>query len=342
MITGQWSITVLRKIRHLKRWLALSVFKQAAMAEGFADPTVQEKMLLDGARCEAYREALARTVRPGDVVVDLGAGTGLLSFFAAQAGARRVYAIEMGRIADLAARLIEANDLRDRITLIRANSRKVRLPERCDLLVTETLSVCGFDNEGVIDYIADARRRMLKSEARIIPESFDTLFMPIQSEEFGVGRIPARLYGLDYTPFRSERYKKPLIVEASGKQMVELAEPARRWIVDLRRETKAPGPTTFDFVTLREGRLDGFLGWFEATMCPGLSLSNSPRLPLTNWSQLYFPILDQPWVSPGQQLRLEVNPHVVAGEAQWEYRISFPTSSPRARKAVVGTRGTQC
>jgi protein arginine N-methyltransferase 1 len=335
MITGQWSIAALRGIRHLKRRLALSVFKQAAMAEGFADPAVQEKMLLDGARCEAYREALARTVRPGDVVVDLGAGTGLLSFFAAQSGARRVYAIEMGRIADLAARLIEANDLRDRITLIRANSRKVRLPERCDLLVTETLGVCGFDNENVIDYIADARRRMLKPEARIIPESFDTLFMPIQSEEFGVGRLPARLYDLDYTPFRRERYKKPLILEASGKQMVELAEPARRWPIDLRRESRTPGPTTFDLQILREGRLDGFLGWFEATMCPGLSLSNSPRLPLTNWSQLYFPILDQPRVSPGQHLRLEVSPRMVAGEAQWEYRINLTSFPPCARRAAV-------
>jgi len=57
---------------------------------------------------------------------DLGAGTGLLSFFAAQAGARHVYAIEMSGIAEVAAELIEANGFRDRITLIRKTSKKVR------------------------------------------------------------------------------------------------------------------------------------------------------------------------------------------------------------------------
>jgi predicted RNA methylase len=79
------------------------------MLEQFGSPFMQESMLLDKARCDAYREAIHRIVKPGDVVVDLGAGTGLLSFFALQAGARHVYAIEMSRIADAAAELIEAN-----------------------------------------------------------------------------------------------------------------------------------------------------------------------------------------------------------------------------------------
>src|SRR5579862_3768931 len=99
-----------------------------------ASPYAHEKMLMDKTRCDAYQDAIQRTVKPGDVVVDLGAGTGLLSFFAVQAGARHVYAIEASAIADIAAELIEANGFRDRITLIRENSKNVRLPQRCDAL----------------------------------------------------------------------------------------------------------------------------------------------------------------------------------------------------------------
>jgi SAM-dependent methyltransferase len=278
-------------------------------------------MLLDAARCEAYRDALSRSVGPADVVVDLGAGTGLLSFFAVQAGAKRVYAIEIGPIADLTSQLIEKNGLGDRVVLIRGNSKHVRLPERCDLLVTETLSSCGFDNENIIEYVADARRRMLKPGARIIPESSETVLAPVQSDEFGLGRMPARLYGWDYSPFRTALYREPETVQASGKPFVELAEPVRCWNVDYRGDPGLPGATVLDFAVRREGRLDGFLGWFEAVLTPGVVLSNSPRLPLTNWSQLYFPILEQPFLRAGQRLVLEIDPRIVDGEPHWDYRI---------------------
>jgi hypothetical protein len=94
--------TSAERLRNLRRWFRRRFLKQPWMMEEFASPILQESLLLDKARCDAYREAIHRTVKPGDVVVDLGAGTGLLSFFALQAGARHVYAIEMSDITDAA------------------------------------------------------------------------------------------------------------------------------------------------------------------------------------------------------------------------------------------------
>jgi type I protein arginine methyltransferase len=109
----------------------------------------------------------------------------------------------MSKIADATAELIEANGFRDHITLIRKNSKKVRLPERCDVLVTETLSAFCFDTENTIEFVADARERFLKPGARIIPESAETFLLPFSSEAFGAGRLPARFYDLDYSRLSS-------------------------------------------------------------------------------------------------------------------------------------------
>ena len=108
MIWGRGGQAAGEKALKFRRWFKRHLLKQAWMADSFADPLVQERMLVDGVRCETFREAIRRTVKPGDVVVDLGAGTGLLSFFAVQAGARHVYAIELSGIADVAAELIAA------------------------------------------------------------------------------------------------------------------------------------------------------------------------------------------------------------------------------------------
>lgn len=310
----------------LRRWWNHRVLRQPWMLEHFGSPFMQESMLLDKARCEAYREAIRRTVRPGDVVVDLGAGTGLLSFFALQAGARHVYAIEVGPTAEAAAELIEANGFRARVTLIHGNSKKVRLPQRCDVLVTETLSSFCFDSENTIEYVADARERFLKPGGRIIPESADTFLLPFSSEAFGAGRLPPRFYGLDFRPFTKRLFGEFALVRASGKPFVALSQPAPCYHIDFRKDARNPGKTFVPFRITADGRLDGFLGWFEAHLCEGITLSNSPDLPLTHWWQLYLPVADQPQYRAGQTLLLYLDPNIVAGEAQWSYAVQPATS----------------
>src|SRR5216684_1981187 len=240
MTLGPRSILTAKKLRRLRRWFKRNVLRQPWMLDGFASPFAHEPMLLDKIRCDAYREAIQRTVKPGDVVVDLGAGTGLLSFFALQAGARHVYAMEMTGIADAAAELIEANGFRDRITLVRKSSLKARLPERCDVLVTETLSTFCFDTENTIEFVADARQRFLKPGGRIIPESADTFLLPVSSEAFGIGQLPPRLYDLDYRPLIKRLSAEYRHLRASRKPFVALSEPALCYHVDFRKTHRIP------------------------------------------------------------------------------------------------------
>lgn len=318
----------MKKLGKVQRWLKRRVLRRSWMADEFGNPHTQEAMLRDKIRCEAYREAIRRTVKPGDVVVDLGAGTGLLSFFAIQAGARHVYALELSKVADTAAQLIEANGFRGRITLLRKNSKKAQLPERCDVLITETLSSFCFDTENIIESVADARTRFLKPGGRIIPEAADTFLLPYSSEAFGPGSFVPRFYELDYRPFARKLLEKFGEVRAVGEPLLALSPPGLCYKIDFYKEMHNPGKSFVPFRLTADGRLDGFLGWFEARLCEGVTVSNSPFLPPTHWWQLFLPVTEQQEVRAGEILLLGIDPNIVGGEARWKYAVQTGGARP--------------
>ncbi len=92
--------------------------------------------LIDEQRTLAFQRAIQNTVRKGDVVVDMGTGSGILAMFAADAGAKRVYAIEWDRKNfEALKQSFELNGYRDRIILIKGDVTKVSLPEKVDVII---------------------------------------------------------------------------------------------------------------------------------------------------------------------------------------------------------------
>ena len=111
-----------------------------------------------------------RSVRPGDIVLDVGAGSGILSVFAARAGAARVYAVEETSIAVLAQDLVAANGVAEIVHVIQGDVLDIDLPERVDVVVSEWLGGFGID-EGMLVPVITARDRWLKPGGVMIPHS---------------------------------------------------------------------------------------------------------------------------------------------------------------------------
>ena len=131
---------------------------------------VHRTMIHDRVRTEAFRRAIDAVVRPGDMVLDVGAGSGILSVLAAKAGADRVYAVEETSIAVLAHELAVANGVGDIVQVIQGDASEVEPPEPVDVLVSEWLGGFGID-EGMLVPVIAARDRWLKPGGTMIPSS---------------------------------------------------------------------------------------------------------------------------------------------------------------------------
>jgi predicted RNA methylase len=185
---------------------------------GWADPVEHARMLHDDRRTSDYIAALTEAVRPDDVVLDIGTGSGVLAVAAARAGARHVYAVEASDIADVAERVFAANGVQDRVTLIRGWSRQIELPEPADLLVAEVIGNEPFEEE-ILETTLDARNRLLKPGARLIPHTLELIARPLhipaaEARQRAIGAAAVErwrhLYRIEFQPLLDAAFPGPV------------------------------------------------------------------------------------------------------------------------------------
>jgi len=260
---------------------------------GYAHPWIHRTMLRDRVRTEAFRAALAAVVRPGDVVIDVGAGTGVLSLFAAQAGARRVHAVEATAAADLAAELARANGLEDRVVVHRGDAREVEL-EPADVLVSEWLGHLAL-TEGMFPAVAAVRDRWLRPDGRIVPAAVDLSLAPAADDADppeGWAFWTGRPYGLDLSPALAAEERSPQSYAERIAPERLMAAPARIHRLDCRTAGLAELSFAADveLALERGGPLLGLAGWFAAELAPGVVLDTAPTAPPTHWRQHVLPL----------------------------------------------------
>ena len=230
--------------------------------------------LADAVRLSAYESALAEVVRPNDVVLDLGSGTGILGLLACRAGARRVYAIDDGGMAQPARAIAHANGLDDRIRVIDGLSTAIDLPERADLLVTDQIGQFGF-NAGIVGYVADARRRLLKPGARLVPSHIDLLVAPVHAPEVAdaVNFWSLRPAGFRMDPIHAMTTNSGHPCKLAPEQL--LGQPECGGHIDCASDARLIHVKARVSIT-RAGTLTGIGGWFSARLSPHVTMSNSP------------------------------------------------------------------
>jgi predicted RNA methylase len=168
-------------------------------------------MLNDSARMDGFEAAIAAVVRPGMRVLELGGGTGVLSWFAARQGAARVWCVEKLPEMVVAARTaLAANEHGDRVTVVNADADDFLPPEPVDVVICEMLHT-GLLREKQLSVIGSFKRRYLDRFGgplpRMIPEATLQAIQPVQQDFAYNGYLAA-------TPiFQDARSLQPRTVE---------------------------------------------------------------------------------------------------------------------------------
>ncbi|MGH9347999.1 MAG: 50S ribosomal protein L11 methyltransferase [Vicinamibacterales bacterium] len=262
------------------------------------------RYVTDEDRVAAFDRAIAESVHPGDVVVDLGSGTGILGLLACRAGARRVYSIEQTGMIEVARAICAANGFSDRVVFLNACSSDVDLPELADVVVADQIGYFGYD-AGIVRCFADARDRFLKPGGTLIPGRIDLCVAAVEGPHLmaPVASWERRSAGFDMRAARAWAVNTSYARVLSRDQL--LTDPGAPFSVDL----SAPVPSVFTFATQsvarRSGTLHGVAGWFSASLSATVTLSNLPGAGHTvDRCHVFFPI-DRPIeVKPGDEIRI--------------------------------------
>jgi protein arginine N-methyltransferase 1 len=245
------------------------------------------EMIADSVRLNAYSEAIRRAVRPGDVVVDLGCGTGIMALLACRAGARRVYAIDPADTVHIAREIAAENGYAERITFFQSDSRRVELPERARVLVSDLRGVVPFYGDSLL-VLQDARNRFLSSDGVLIPAR-DTLWVAIVDAGPQYERLVkpwARdTHGFDLAAARKAVLHSVLKERSSSLKIVAGPEP--RMVLEYPR---LDSPNTLQkaimFHVKHSGAAHGLCVWFDTQLFEDVGFSCAPGEPDTIYGRL--------------------------------------------------------
>ncbi len=280
-------------------------------------------MLHDAARMDAFRRAIDATVQPGDVVVDIGCGSGILSFMACEAGARKVYAIDGGPIIEVAKELAVDNGFADRIEFLSGWSIDLGLPEPADVLISETIGNAGFD-EGVVAWTIDARERLLRPGAALVPSRLRAWVAGVESADEYEVVSEWRTVPLPYDYSTAFRRAARTVWYADFTPYQLLDQPELVADVDL---TSAPDETIAGAGTLRvdrDGTLHGLAVWFDSLLCPGITVDNMPPRTETSWSHGFLPLPEPMTVVAGDRFTWEIT--VTPDGEHWTWQVDRTVS----------------
>lgn len=286
-----------------------STFGKDYYFDSYSHFGIHEDMIKDTTRTVSYKNAIMRNsyLFKDKVVLDIGCGTGILSFFAARAGARHVYGVDCADIINYATEIVNRNGFSNKITLIKGKVEEITLPvDRVDIIISEWMGYF-LIYEGMLDSVLFARDKWLAPGGMLFPDKARIWMAAIEDGKFKNSKIEFwnDVYGIQMRPMRSCVLIEPIVDIVENANIISSISPV--FEADLEKVTveELHFVSSFKMQFTRKVLMHGMVGWFEVgfTHChKPVTLSTSPKYKSTHWKHTIFyfdPVIQ---VEAGQHL----------------------------------------
>lgn len=310
------------------------------------------QMANDGVRIDAYARAIEQTVRPGNVVVDLGCGTGIMSLLALRAGARRVHAVDMDSAVWLARELAADNGFGDKLVVHHGSSFDLKLDERADVVIADLRGSFPLYQQNLAT-LEDARARLLVPGGVLMPKR-DRLFVAMIEADAHRRDLEAGWQSLERQGFdaKAARHATLNCAYSDGDSPIRgnhVLSEAKVWAEIAYGEPFARMlSATVDLTVTRGGVVSGLALWFEATVHGDIVYSNAPGQQLV-YKRIVLPLLEPARVKVGDAMRVTLRTDVSGDQWAWDTELSgrrsrqatflgLPTSPDALVRQSLGAR----
>jgi len=280
------------------------------------------EMIGDALRFPAYCEAIARAVRPGDSVVDIGSGPGVFALLACKAGARKVYAIDTESVIEFGRQFAAANEFSGRIEFLRGDSRQILLPERVNVIVSDIRGAMPLFGQG-IHSLNDARERFLAEGGRMIPER-DKLFAALIEAPESYEKI--------ISPWKSVSglhlgAALPVVLNTMYKRQCkpeQLLSDSQEWHeLDYVNGANPRAAKALRFVTTRAGTVHGFVLWFATKLFGEIGFCSEPGTRDSVYGQVFLPLQEPVDVAAGEEIRAGLHADLIGADYVWRWEFEI-------------------
>lgn len=277
---------------------------------------IHEEMLKDEARTTAYRDAIYhnRHMFKGKIVLDVGCGTGILSMFAARAGARRVVGVDCSNIIKQATEIVKANGFEDTITLLKGKMEEVTMPDGCekvDIIISEWMGYFLL-YESMLNTVLWARDHLLKPGGKIFPDKSTMYIAGIEDAEYRSEKINFwdNISGFDFRTIKRLALLEPLVDVVEPRQVMTNQSAVLH--LDLYKCTvdDLSFKGRYNLNTTRRDYIHAFVVYFDVTFSnvhQPVHMTTSPQSKYTHWKQTVFYLNEPLQCLKGDTLRGEIS-----------------------------------